>query len=908
MAANTADTLTNIESALGTISSSLGGFVGNKNYEDGIAKIESILTNNFRKTSAKNSTSTGTTNGGRTLGNTVGEILGVLKNIDKHFISNGSVSQGIKDVNKNVKDAVDLLRQIEQHIGNMPSNSTVSNTNSPTTNIDNIDKNVEGIYNELKKVAIILAKNSFKSGDVDLDKKLLKISNLQANRKLEEEEFDEKRRKAGKGKKEDIEEYKKALKEKRKEDKRLKKIEEGKFGAGGVTADIARGLTDTFTSFLKEKPDASKTIDKGISAASTALSAAGPWGALAGSIMQAIKGLFDLGADQDKLTTKFAREFGGGYDSKYNSGKTVRNFIGKVNRRYGATNEEAFNALTEVGEARGRTTERMSDKSVESAIMLKRFGIGADAINNFDTFGKSLEETDKYFGKLYNEVSKKGLSFKNVSKAVNDNLKAAQSHTFSNGLRGLEAMAERSVQLKYNMQQVFQFADKVSEVEGAINTAANLSVLGGTFAQYSNPMELLYEGLNDTEALQKRMESMFANSAQWNNKTGQIDMTGEQRRFVIEAAKGMGINTEDAISMAMNQAKYKQIEKDIKPGLNSDIVNYIKNIAELNSSGHSVVSINGEEKEVSGLDENDRELLKSEYEKRVKSDNAKLGDIYQSTMSVTEKMDNILVYLKERLGRWVFGIFQKSGDREKVAEENVRNWAIENKVDAEKALEFYRTNKDSREFLINDMSKNGARNMRTGRGYNDIDFSKNLDIWKEDIINGKSPNGFNPSKHIPGYSGILKGNSHENGGIFGFRNGSPWEAEGGEYLINKISSSKYRNELNKIQNGTFNPYSYSNDLIKNDMGRYFNQLNVAPTQNASNVQSSPNSPNSVNGRIKIDIPETITINLAGGEKIGDYNVREIVMQYVDKFMKEATMRKNLSGFNKEEFYNKSDVI
>ena len=243
-----------------------------------------------------------------------------------------------------------------------------------------------------------------------------------------------------------------------------------------------------------------------------------------------------------------------------------------------------------------------------------------------------------------------------------------------------------------------------------------------------------------------------------------------------------------------------------------------------------------------------------------------------------------------------------------VAEDNVRNWARDNNVDADKAIEFYHKYKDNRKFLKHDMMTNGARNMRTSwKGFNDIDFSENIGNWA-DYINGKSPNGFNPSKYIPGYSGILKGNSHMNGGIFGFKQGSPWEAEGGEFLINKLSSSKYKGELTQIQNGTFNPYSYANDLIKNDMNRYFNQMKVAPSQNKPNAQNEPVSSNAINGRIKIDIPETITINLAGGEKIGDYDVREIVMAYVDKFMKEAMMRSNFSGFNKEEFYNKSDVI
>ena len=212
---------------------------------------------------------------------------------------------------------------------------------------------------------------------------------------------------------------------------------------------------------------------------------------------------------------------------------------------------------------------------MQSAMMMKRMGFGSEVLNEFDTFGKSIEETDKYFAQLYGEVSKKGLSFKNVSKAVNDNLKMAQSHTFANGLRGLERMAEKSVQLKFNMQQVATFADKVSDLEGAISTAANLSVLGGQFAQFSNPMELLYEGLNDTEALGDRMIKMFSGKARWDNEKGEMTMDPLQRQFLIEAAKGAGLNPDEMLNMAFNEGRLRHITNQIGKKKKKNTAEYI---------------------------------------------------------------------------------------------------------------------------------------------------------------------------------------------------------------------------------------------------------------------------------------------------------------------------------------------
>ena len=64
----------------------------------------------------------------------------------------------------------------------------------------------------------------------------------------------------------------------------------------------------------------------------------------------------------------------------------------------------------------------------------------------------------------------------------------------------------------------------------------------------------------------------------------------------------------------------------------------------------------------------------------------------------------------------------------------------------------------------------------------------------------------------------------------------------------------------------------------------------------------------IGGTIKVDIPQTITINLSGTGQIGQYDISNIIKNYVDTFMKEAQIRGNLDGFNKERFYNQSTVI
>ena len=370
-------------------------------------------------------------------------------------------------------------------------------------------------------------------------------------------------------------------------------------------------------------------------------------------------------------------------------------------------------------------------------------------------------------------------------------------------------------------------------------------------------------------------------------------MTALDREFVKQAAKSMGVDPNEMLSMSYNQARRERVGKQIGKGIGNDTSEYIKNIAELDKNGRAFVNLNGKNIAVSELNETHKEQLQRESERKSKAENTKLGDIYQSTMSITDKMDNLLTYLQEKLGFYVYKIYTKwflGGDKD---------YSIEARGTGDIDT------KNKREELF-------ARY----EGRNPENYAKRLANMSASEVETaysrlqapKAANGISPYFTKPGDGGILGGRSHLKGGNLGKYGNTAWEAEAGEYLINKNSSSVYKNELNKIQNGTFNPYSYANQLIKNDMAKYFSPMKVAEVQKPIAQNEANVANNGLNGRIKIDIPETITINLAGGEKIGDYDVREIVMAYVDKFMKEATMRKNFSGFNKEEFYNKSDVI
>ena len=241
--------------------------------------------------------------------------------------------------------------------------------------------------------------------------------------------------------------------------------------------------------------------------------------------------------------------------------------------------------------------------------------MGADRAGEFakayEKFGKNIEGASTAASRLYKDAAKNGVAFEKYSENVLQNIKLAQSYNFANGTRGLEEMAMKATALKLDMQSVAQMADKVSSVEGATTAAANLSVLGGSFAGFSNPMSMLYEGLNDVGALTDRITNMFGDLAYFDKNTGEIDMSAFNKQRVKAAAQAAGMSSDALMDMIYTKARINQLEPEIS-GLNvsDEVKNLLKNSAQIGEDGKGYVTLNGQKKNLSQITNNDVEALK----------------------------------------------------------------------------------------------------------------------------------------------------------------------------------------------------------------------------------------------------------------------------------------------------------
>ena len=318
--------------------------------------------------------------------------------------------------------------------------------------------------------------------------------------------------------------------------------------------------------------------------------------------------------------------------------------------------------MAEASEKLGRNLEGLSTADLRSLKDLKNFGIEDDVIAQFDTFGISVHNVSKQIADLYGESGKRGLNAKATIKAFTSNLKMAQNYTFARGQKALMDMALKSAQLKFNLRDAEQFANKVSTLEGAMTAGAQLSVLGGNLAMQGNPLAMMYNGLNDLEGLQNQMLAMTKGMARWNSKTGQLDMTAFDRERLRAMSQATGIDYSELTSQAFNQARVDRVSKQLGGGFSKDEEEYIKNLASLDEKGNAYIRVGDKEYSMNDIRDNKdgvRTQLKSESEAKDTKEGADLGDIWSSTRSIQDKLDDFIKFFQTRFTNYIIKLVAK---------------------------------------------------------------------------------------------------------------------------------------------------------------------------------------------------------------------------------------------------------
>lgn len=296
----------------------------------------------------------------------------------------------------------------------------------------------------------------------------------------------------------------------------------------------------------------------------------------------------------------------------------------------------------------GRNIQLTSEQKQNMMAMEKYLGEDTmmNLASNLENFGLGLNDSANFVRDRLNQARKYGINAEKLAKNVTDNIKLAQQYTFKDGVVGLSRMAQKAMELKTDMSLVAGFAEKVSTVEGAIQTGAQLQVLGGQFAVGSDPLSMMYESLNDMEGLFDRAVGMAKGKVFYNHATGQMEMGAMDRMFMKQYANATGMDYGKIMDVAFRQGSLGMIENQALANSNiagdQDMLRLIKNLATI-ENGEAVIDINGQTKKVSELSASDRSSL--EVMSKV-DDSATLKDMAISLRSFNEKIEGVEKHTK----------------------------------------------------------------------------------------------------------------------------------------------------------------------------------------------------------------------------------------------------------------------
>lgn len=774
---------------------------------------------------------------------------------DTIFSNVKNIKDNVLNMSTYLKDSAKYLKDIDDHIKGFSSiYPTPQNATGGTPDFSNIESTVKGIYDEIRKFHndyVTAEKNRLQENLTPNERKKKQLDDEELrkqNRKREAEKI----LKDPKSTKKEKKAAAKRLEEYEKEDERYSNYLKNRKKFSGK--NIATSAINASSTIIKGDLKSSDILDKGVGA----LTQINP-------IIGAIAGLFKAGLDsfakEQEYGSKYARSYGGGRFAMDEYMQKSARFRLDSDWSRGYTKDEFFEALSAYNDQTGRSGSHLTNENISSAIDLKRMGIGMESMNIFDTFGKSIQDVDKYFEDMYGKAGKKGLSFKSVSKAVKDNLKMAQTYTFANGLKGLTKMAETSTQLKFSMNEVAKAAEKVSTLEGAVHAGAGLSVLGGEFANFANPMQMMYEGLNDMEGLQDRIVNMFGDMAYFDREKQQIDISAYDKQRIRSASSALGVDYGEMLNLAMNNQRGKMVENQLKgANVDKDTMQYIKNIAQINDEGRAYV-MGKDNKEIfldnrSQFNKDEIDYFKNESERKASKENASIGDVYMTTQNIYEKFDKYLASISEKLGALVVKIV---GGSAKMSNSQAGYWNSLTDEEKNDLKQKYNLKNDRQ---LKARIATGLENDAIAEQYGGEDrvnfIDSNSELYNKRKWWGWGKNGimpyfmknfneYNTNENFENY--LISQNKNNNelrdlGGINRRKGWSNMTWKGGEGILNENAVKNIGEEnVEAFNHGDYS--AFDKQRIK-AAGNILNTLKVSPTAVSSSPQKISFDPMNIN--------------------------------------------------------------
>lgn len=284
-------------------------------------------------------------------------------------------------------------------------------------------------------------------------------------------------------------------------------------------------------------------------------------------------------------------------------------------------------------------------------------------VGEMNVFNTSVDHATSNIETMYKLANKMGLSSKQFMKDLNQNLKLAQKYNFVGGTKAMERMTIWAQQVRMNLASATSFAESLNSggIENTLQKAAQLQVLGGNAAIYSDPLGMMYDARADTESLARRMEAMLGNFGTFNAKTGETDFSWTDDMMIEQVAKAMGMDKGEAKNILREKNKFSTIRKEFTGNtFTEDEQRTISNRATYDEKTGkfkvTVLGANGEK-----LEKNVGDLTPADYANMIPQDNEEaLVDFAQKSFDVEMKQLAVTRAIAAQIGVNTQGDFYKT--------------------------------------------------------------------------------------------------------------------------------------------------------------------------------------------------------------------------------------------------------
>lgn len=314
--------------------------------------------------------------------------------------------------------------------------------------------------------------------------------------------------------------------------------------------------------------------------------------------------------------------------------------------QYGKTQEDMVKLQQGYAESTGKNIILTKD-NYEAQFQLQQLMGDENALgftSGIEQFGVGINDARDSLYDIYKLNKTTGVSWSKTSKDLTTNLKLAQKYNFKGGLDNMMQMTVWANKMKVNLQTIGNIADSISNPEGAIETAAKLQVLGGAFSSMANPLQMLYESLDDVGGLAKRIEGMFDGLGRFDRDLGEVRIAGPDRMRVKAAAEAMGMDYQEAMSIVNNKAKRSAIEQDVKfnPEITKDNKDFLATLGQWNNKNKQFEVRTFDEQKKEYVNRNINELSNDEIDKLRQEPDEDIKKLVENTFSINANIDKLV--------------------------------------------------------------------------------------------------------------------------------------------------------------------------------------------------------------------------------------------------------------------------